>query len=91
VCGVSFGIGDLLTWTSHCRQSSKKGGSTEMNRTLPNKDVDELLASFGPEVQNLALATRTFVLQLPDITDQVDLRQGSSAMATVRNTWTWSA
>ena len=45
-----------------------------MNRTLPNKDVDELLASFGPEVQNLALATRTFVLQLPDITEQVDLK-----------------
>ena len=45
-----------------------------MNSTLPNKDVDELLASFGPEVRNLALATRAFVLKIPDITEKVDFK-----------------
>jgi hypothetical protein len=45
-----------------------------MNRTLPNKDVDELLTSYDPEVRSLAQATRTFVLQIPDITEQVDLK-----------------
>src|SRR5271170_8124404 len=45
-----------------------------MNRTLPNKDVDEVLASFGSEVRNLALATRAFVLQIPDIIEQVDVK-----------------
>jgi hypothetical protein len=54
--------------------TEQKGGSTEMNRTLPNKEVDTLLASFGPEVRDLALATRAFVLKIPGITEQVDVK-----------------
>ena len=37
--------------------------------------MDDLLASFAPEVRNLALATRTFVLKsFPDIKEQVDVK-----------------
>ena len=37
--------------------------------------MDDLLASFAPEVRKLALATRAFVLKLfPDITEQVDAK-----------------
>jgi hypothetical protein len=47
----------------------------EMKRTLPSKDVDDLLASYAPEVQELVLAARTFVLEMiPDIAEGVDVK-----------------
>jgi len=46
-----------------------------MNRTLPSKDVANLLASSTPEVRNLALAARTFVLEMiPNVTETVDVK-----------------
>ena len=46
-----------------------------MKNTIPSKAVADLLASFAPEVRNLALATRTFVLKtIPGITEQVDVK-----------------
>ena len=37
--------------------------------------MDELLASLAPEVRNLTLATRAFVLKtFPDITERVDVK-----------------
>jgi hypothetical protein len=47
----------------------------EMKRTLPSKDIDDLLASYAPEVQELVLAARTFVLEMvPDVTEGVDVK-----------------
>jgi len=46
-----------------------------MNRTLPSKDVANLLASSTPEVRNLALAARTFVFEMvPNVTETVDVK-----------------
>ena len=46
-----------------------------MTITLPNKDVADLLAAYAPEVRNLALAARSFVLKMiPDILEQVDAK-----------------
>lgn len=48
-----------------------------MRATLPHKDVADLLAACAPEVRNLALAARWFVLRmLPDILEQVDAKGG---------------
>jgi hypothetical protein len=46
-----------------------------MNRTLPNSDVSEFLASFTPEVRDLALAARSFVLEtIPNVIETVDAK-----------------
>jgi hypothetical protein len=46
-----------------------------MNKTLPNSAVCELLAPFTPEVRDLALAARSFVLEtIPDIIEMVDAK-----------------
>jgi hypothetical protein len=46
-----------------------------MIKTLPNKEVDDLLATFSPEVRDLALAARTFVLEMiPNVTEMVDVK-----------------
>jgi hypothetical protein len=46
-----------------------------MKKTLPSKDVDAVLANFGPEVRELALAARTFVLKtVPNAAEMVDLK-----------------
>jgi hypothetical protein len=46
-----------------------------MNKTPPSKDVDDVLAAFTPEVRNLALEARTFVLEtIPNITEMVDIK-----------------
>ena len=46
-----------------------------MNDTIPSKAVADLLSTYAPEVRNLALAARTFVLKLvPGITEQVDVK-----------------
>jgi hypothetical protein len=51
------------------------GDSTRINRTLPSKDVADLLASFAPEVRNLAMPARTFVLEMiPTVTETVDAK-----------------
>ena len=40
-----------------------------------SKDVTDLLLPFAPEIRDLALAARSFVLQeIPGITEQVDLK-----------------
>lgn len=45
------------------------------NEAMPGKEVADLLSAFAPEVRNLALATRTFVLNItPDISEQVDVK-----------------
>jgi hypothetical protein len=45
-------------------------------RAIPTKDVADVLASFAPEVRNLSLATRTFVLQtLPGLTEMVEVKR----------------
>ncbi|HEY6251366.1 MAG TPA: hypothetical protein VI685_15520 [Candidatus Angelobacter sp.] len=47
----------------------------EKNTAIPNKDVAGLLAAFAPEVRNLVLATRGFILKMfPGITEQVDAK-----------------
>src|SRR5690349_13917757 len=46
-----------------------------MNETIPSKAVADLLSTYAPEVRNLALAARTFVLKtVPGITEQVDVK-----------------
>ncbi len=46
-----------------------------MNKTLPSKVVKDVLAIFSPEVRDLALAARTFVLEtIPNIAETVDVR-----------------
>jgi hypothetical protein len=46
-----------------------------MDKTFPNKDVNDILATFTPETRNLALAVRTLVLKMiPDITEQADVK-----------------
>jgi hypothetical protein len=46
-----------------------------MNRTPPGKDVKNVLATSTPEVRNLALAARTFVLEtVPDVIEMVGVR-----------------
>jgi hypothetical protein len=46
-----------------------------VKNTIPSKALADLLASFAPEVRNLALATRTFVLKtIPGITEHVDVK-----------------
>jgi len=46
-----------------------------MTATLPPKDVADLLAPHAPEIRNLALAARSFVLRMvPDILEQVDFK-----------------
>jgi hypothetical protein len=46
-----------------------------MNRTPPNADVSELLASFSPKVRDLALAARSFVLEkIPNVIEMVDAK-----------------
>jgi hypothetical protein len=48
-----------------------------VKNTIPSKAVADLLASFAPEVRNLALATRTFVIKtISGITEQVDVKAG---------------
>ena len=43
-----------------------------MKPAIPSKDVADLLANYAPEVRNLALAARSFVLAIvPDITERV--------------------
>jgi hypothetical protein len=45
------------------------------HHAIPGKNVADLLATFAPEVQNLTLAARAFVLKTtPDITEQVDVK-----------------
>src|SRR5882672_3269762 len=47
----------------------------KMSQTIPSKPVADLLAAYAPEVRNLALAARTFVLKMiPGIMEQVDLK-----------------
>jgi hypothetical protein len=42
---------------------------------IPGKDAAQLLGAFAPEVRNLALATRSFVLKMiPDVIEQVDIK-----------------
>jgi hypothetical protein len=42
---------------------------------MPGKEVADLLAGFAPEVRNLALAARAFVLEMtPDISERVDVK-----------------
>lgn len=42
---------------------------------IPNQDVVDLLAPYAPEVRDLALAARSFVLKIiPDISEQVDAK-----------------
>jgi hypothetical protein len=44
-----------------------------MNSTLPSQAVADLLSPYAPEVRNLALAARTFVLKTtPALIEQVD-------------------
>ena len=46
-----------------------------MNKTFPSSAVSELLAPFTPEVRDLALAARSFVLEtIPDIIEMVDAK-----------------
>ncbi len=46
-----------------------------MERTVPSKDVGDLLASYAPEVQELVLAARIFVLEMiPDVSEGVDIK-----------------
>ena len=46
-----------------------------MNKTLPNSAVSELLAPFTPEVRDLALAARSFVLEtIPNVIEMVDAK-----------------
>jgi len=46
-----------------------------MNRTNPTQEVYELLAPYSPEVRNLALATREYLLKLiPGATEQADAK-----------------
>jgi Domain of unknown function (DU1801) len=46
-----------------------------MNKNSPSTDVDDVLANFTPEVRNLALDARTFVLEtIPNITEMVDVK-----------------
>ena len=46
-----------------------------MKPAIPSKDVADLLANYAPEVRNLALAARSFVLAIvPDITERVDMK-----------------
>jgi hypothetical protein len=50
-------------------------GPTKMNKTLPSKHADDVLATFAPEVRDLALAARTFVLEMiPNIAEMVDVK-----------------
>ena len=45
-----------------------------INKAIPRKEAG-LLAAFAPEVRNLALAARTFVLKMiPDILEEVDVK-----------------
>ena len=45
------------------------------NKVMPGKEVADLLAGFAPEVRNLALAARAFVLEMtPDISERVDVK-----------------
>jgi len=49
--------------------------TTKRRSRIPDKEVADLLASFAPEVRNLALAARTLVLKMsPEIIEQVDLK-----------------
>jgi Domain of unknown function (DU1801) len=44
-------------------------------KSLPSKDIDEVFASYAPEVRGLALAARAFVLEMiPDISEMVDVK-----------------
>lgn len=46
-----------------------------MTTTLPNKEVADLLAPYAPEVRNLALEARSFILDLiPGILEQADAK-----------------
>ncbi len=46
-----------------------------MRAILPQKDVADLLALYAPEVRNLALAVRSFVLKMvPGILEQADAK-----------------
>ncbi|MGA3090384.1 MAG: DUF1801 domain-containing protein [Terriglobales bacterium] len=46
-----------------------------VNKTIPGQEVAGLLAAYAPEVRNLALAARTFMLtMIPGIVEQVDAR-----------------
>jgi hypothetical protein len=46
-----------------------------MKKTLPSKDVSEFLAAYSPEVRDLVLAARIFVLEVvPDVTETVDAK-----------------
>jgi hypothetical protein len=52
-----------------------RGGLNKMKGTVPSKDVDDLLAPYTPEVRDLVLAARTFVLQMiPDVSEGVDVK-----------------
>ena len=45
------------------------------SKVMPGKEVADLLAGFAPEVRNLALAARAFVLEMtPDISERVDVK-----------------
>ncbi len=44
-----------------------------MSETIPSKAVADLLSPYAPEVRNLALSARTFVLKtVPGLIEQVD-------------------
>jgi hypothetical protein len=52
-----------------------RGGLNRMKGSVPSKDVDDLLAPYTPEVRELALAARIFVLEMiPDVTEGVDVK-----------------
>jgi hypothetical protein len=67
----------MEAWETDEAEEAKEGGPNKlkMKRTLPSKDVDDLLASYAPDVRDLALAARIFVLEMiPDVTETVDVK-----------------